>query len=611
MRPETNEVLLRQADGWRHYQNPHQILQTDRLDQALPLLWELEALVERNGWHAAGFLSYEAAPAFDPALCVHPDPSGFPLLWFGLYPPPHAIELPPPSASPLQNPLPHPLHWKASISRKAYNTGIAAIKEHIARGETYQVNYTLRLRAKFPREAWDFFLNLAQSQNAHAAYLDIGRFAICSASPELFFSLDGETISGRPMKGTVKRGRTNAEDAAQAAWLQADPKNRAENLMIVDMIRNDLGRIAETGSVHVPALFSAERYPTLWQMTSTVRARTRAPIHEILRALFPCASITGAPKVSTMKIIRALESTPRRIYTGSIGFIAPGRQASFNVAIRTLLVDRQTQSAEYGAGGGIVWDSTARSEYDEALLKAQILTRPAPAFDLYTTLRWTPSEGYFLRERHVQRLVDSARYFGFHLLQPTRPDINIRAIHTKPPEGDWENRGVSALEAYLDHLAASFTEPMRVRILLTRAGTLSHQAMPLPETPATPSTGSGQALFKASLAPAPVNSEEVFLFHKTTRREIYPAPAPGADVSLLYNQRGELTEFTIANLLAELDGELVTPPLDCGLLPGTMRAELLASGQIRERILTLDDLPRCTQLWLINAVRGRVRVQLV
>lgn len=586
MRPETNEVLLRQADGWRHYQNPHQILQTDRLDQVLPLLWELEALVESKGWHAAGFLSYEAAPAFDPALCVHPDPSGFPLLWFGLYPPPHAIELPPPSASLLPNPLPPPLRWKPSISRKAYNAGIAAIKEHIARGETYQVNYTLRLRAKFPRDPWDFFLNLAQSQNAHAAYLDTGRFVLCSASPELFFSLDGETISGRPMKGTVKRGRTNAEDAAQAAWLQADPKNRAENVMIVDMIRNDLGRIAETGSVHVPALFSAERYPTLWQMTSTVRARTRAPIHEILRALFPCASITGAPKVSTMKIIRALESTPRRIYTGSIGFIAPGRQASFNVAIRTLLVDRQTQSAEYGAGGGIVWDSTARSEYDEALLKAQILTRPAPAFDLYTTLRWTPSEGYFLRQRHVQRLADSAFYFGFHL-------------------------DVSALEAYLDHLAASFTEPMRVRILLTRAGTLSHQATPLPENPATPSTGSGQALFKASLAPAPVNSEEVFLFHKTTRREIYPVPAPGADVSLLYNQRGELTEFTIANLLAELDGELVTPPLDCGLLPGTMRAELLASGQIRERILTLDDLSRCTQLWLINAVRGRVRVQLV
>jgi para-aminobenzoate synthetase/4-amino-4-deoxychorismate lyase len=571
MRPETNEVILRQADGWRYYQNPHQILQTDRLDQILPLLWEIESLVETHGWHAAGFLSYEAAPAFDPALSVHPDGSGFPLLWFGLYPPPRPVELPAPPAAP------PPMRWKASIPRKAYNTGIAAIKDHIARGETYQVNYTLRLRAQFQHDPWHFFLHLAQSQNAHAAYLDIGRFVICSASPELFFTLDGETITCRPMKGTVRRGRTNEEDAAQAAWLHADPKNRAENVMIVDMIRNDLGRIAETGSVHVPALFSAERYPTLWQMTSTVRARTRAPIHEILRALFPCASITGAPKVRTMSIIRALETSPRRIYTGSIGFIAPGRQASFNVAIRTLLADRQTQSAEYGAGGGIVWDSTARSEYDEALLKAQILTRPAPAFDLFTTMRWTPSEGYFLRERHIRRLVDSAHYFGFNL-------------------------DVSALEAYLDHLAESFTGPMRVRIVLTRAGTLDHQAAPLPDAPATP--------LRVSLAPAPLNSEEIFLFHKTTRREIYPSPAPGCDETLLYNQRGELTEFTIGNLVAELDGELVTPPLDCGLLPGTLRAELLESGQIRERKLSLDDLPRCTQLWLINAVRGWVKVQL-
>lgn len=604
MHPETNEVILRRADGWFYYKNPRRILQTDRLDQVMPLLWELESLVEGNGWHAAGFLSYQAAPAFDPALSVRPDEGGFPLLWFGLYPPPQPVELPaPPPTAPPQ------IRWRSSIPRKAYNAGIARIKQHISDGETYQVNYTMRLRAKFPHDAWDFFLNLAQTQNAHAAYLDIGRFVICSASPELFFSLDGQTITARPMKGTVKRGRTNAEDAAQAAWLAADPKNRAENVMIVDMIRNDLGRIAETGSVHVPALFSAERYPTLWQMTSTVRARTRAPIHEILRALFPCASITGAPKVRTMGIIRALESTPRRIYTGGIGFIAPGRQAQFNVAIRTLLVDRQAQSAEYGVGGGIVWDSTASGEYDEALLKAQILTRPAPSFDLFTTLHWTPSEGYFLRERHIRRLVDSARYFGFALPALPRPVVNDQAIRTKPPEGCWENHVgenldiSAALEAYLDKLASSFTKPMRVRLVLTRHGTLDHQAAPLPQASATP--------LRVSLAPAPIHSDEVFLFHKTTRREIYPSPAPGCDESLLYNQRGELTEFSIGNLVAEFDGDLVTPPLDCGLLPGTMRAELLESGQIRERILTCDDLPRCSQLWLINAVRGWVKVKLV
>jgi len=605
MRLQMNEALVRYGQAWLYFQNPQRIIQTSQTEQVLPALREIESLVESNGWHAAGFLSYESAPAFDPALSVHPDPSGFPLLWFGLYPPPQVVELPPPAAPPPQ------VRWKATIAQRAYNAAIAQIKKQIAHGQTYQVNYTMRLRAGFAHDPWDFFLNLAQGQNAHAAYLDTGRFALCSASPELFFTLDGQTITGRPMKGTLKRGRTNAEDAARAAWLQADPKNRAENVMIVDMIRNDLGRIAETGSVHVPQLFNAERYPTLWQMTSTVRAQTRAPLSEIFTALFPCASITGAPKVSTMGIIRALETTPRRIYTGSIGFIAPGRQAHFNVAIRTLLVDRAQASAEYGLGGGIVWDSTASGEYEEALLKAQILTRPTPSFDLFTTLRWTPSEGCFLRERHIRRLADSAHYFGFalpDLPQPAptpsaRPDINVRAIPAKPPEGDWENLGVSALEAYLDHLAASFTEPMRVRIILTRHGTLSHQAMPLPETPATG--------LRASLAPAPVNSEDVFLFHKTTRREIYPPPAPGADESLLYNQRGELTEFTIGSLVAELDNQLVTPPLDCGLLPGTMRAELLESGQIREKTIRVEDLPRCNKLWLVNAVRGWVRVQLV
>ncbi|PKN93184.1 MAG: aminodeoxychorismate synthase, component I [Chloroflexi bacterium HGW-Chloroflexi-6] len=567
-----NEALVHHDQAWLYFQNPHRIIQTSQTEQVLPALREIETLVEANGWHATGFLSYESAPAFDPALSVHPDPSGFPLLWFGLYPPPQIVELPHPAAPPPQ------IRWKATIAHRAYNAAIAQIKKQIARGQTYQVNYTMRLQAGFTHDPWDFFLNLAQGQNAHAAYLDTGRFALCSASPELFFTLDGQTITGRPMKGTLKRGRTNAEDAARAAWLQADPKNRAENVMIVDMIRNDLGRIAETGSVHVPELFSAERYPTLWQMTSTVRAQTRAPLSEIFTALFPCASITGAPKVSTMGIIRALETTPRRIYTGSIGFLAPGRQAHFNVAIRTLLVDRTQASAEYGLGGGIVWDSTASGEYEEALLKARILTRPAPTFELFTTLRWTPSEGCFLRERHIRRLVDSAHYFGFNL-------------------------DVAALETYLDQLTESFSEPMRVRIILTRHGTLSHQAVPLPENPATG--------LRASLAPAPVNSDEVFLFHKTTRREMYPPPAPGADVSLLYNQRGELTEFTIANLVAKLDNDLVTPPLDCGLLPGTMRAELLESGQVREKIIRIEDLPRCTQLWLVNAVRGRVRVQLV
>ena len=234
------------------------------------------------------------------------------------------------------------LNWQAGIERKDYNAAIEKVKDYIAQGRTYQVNYTMRLNSDFNGDEWNFFLTLAQTQNKYAAYIDTGRYVICSASPELFFKLDGERIFSHPMKGTVKRGRTTEEDSVQSQWLHNSIKNRAENVMIVDMVRNDLGRIAEIGSVHVPELFKVEKYPTLFQMTSLVQAKTSAPLDEIFSALFPCASITGAPKVSTMNIIAELETTPRKIYTGSIGYISPNRKAQFNVAIRTALIDRET-----------------------------------------------------------------------------------------------------------------------------------------------------------------------------------------------------------------------------------------------------------------------------
>ncbi|MDP2777697.1 MAG: anthranilate synthase component I family protein, partial [Anaerolineales bacterium] len=303
---------------------------------------EVERLVNSNNWHAAGFVSYEAAPAFDHALRVR-NAADFPLMWFGLYSEPRVVT----SAEVFLNAsklgsLGSP-KWQLTVERESYNTAIEKIKDYIARGRTYQVNYTMRLNSEFNGKEWDFFLNLAQSQNKYAAYIDTGRYVICSASPELFFKLEGDKIYSRPMKGTVKRGRTTREDIEQAEWLYHSTKNRAENVMIVDMLRNDLGRIAEIGSVHVPELFTVEKYPTLFQMTSTVQARTKASLTEIFSALFPCASITGAPKVSTMKIISELETTPRKIYTGSIGYISPNRKAQFNVAIRTALIDKENK----------------------------------------------------------------------------------------------------------------------------------------------------------------------------------------------------------------------------------------------------------------------------
>ena len=568
-----NELILKDDGVWLHFAEPHRIIVVDQRKDVLPALREIEDLIEKRGWHAAGFLSYESAPAFDKAHLTK-SKTGFPFLWFGLYPEPSLVPLPRPNS-------PRPaLTWSPTVDRGTYNAAIDRIREHIAQGRTYQVNYTMRLKATFDAEPWNFFLHLAQSQNNHAAYIDTGNYVICSASPELFFQLDGETLTCRPMKGTTRRGRTTREDQDQARWLKDSEKNCAENVMIVDMIRNDLGRIAITGSVRVPELFTVEKYPTLWQMTSTVQSETSASVTHILSALFPCASITGAPKVSTMRIISELETTPRNIYTGSIGYMAPNRKAKFNVAIRTALIDRETQTAEYGVGGGIVWDSTSADEYDEALLKARVLTDWPPEFSLLETLLWMPEEGFFLREKHIARLLDSADYF----------DISISK---------------AAFEAFFDKLSTTFNSPQRIRILLDSRGNITseHMAFHAPD-----------ALLRVHLAGKPINSNDVFLFHKTTHRAVYESAKkdfPDHDDVLLYNEHGELTEFTIGNLVVELEGKFYTPPVTCGLLAGIFRESLLEAGRISERVIHLNELKDCTRLFLVNSVRKWHEAELV
>jgi para-aminobenzoate synthetase / 4-amino-4-deoxychorismate lyase len=562
-----NEVLLKNKNEWLYFSDPRQIITASKLEEVLPALREVERLIESNGWHAAGFLSYESAPAFDSALPLRSQQTtGFPYLWFGLYSQPLSVNLPKPQYPNVT------LDWQPTVDRQTYNSSIEQIKDYIAKGRTYQVNYTMRLQAEFRASAWDFFLHFVQNQNSHAAYVNAGRYVICSASPELFFELDGDTITCRPMKGTVKRGRTTLEDNAQSQWLKNSEKNRAENVMIVDMIRNDLGRIAKIGSVRAPQLFNTERYPTLWQLTSTVIAQTSAPLTEIFSALFPCGSITGAPKISTMKIINELEKTPRRIYSGSIGYFSPQRKAKFNVAIRTAIVDLKTQKAEYGIGGGIVWDSISTDEYEEALLKARVLTESQPKFSLLETMCWTPAESFFLRERHIDRLLDSADYFDFSV---SGKDI----------------------EESLDQTVSGFTTPQRVRILVDRNGNINTESTTYQTT---------EKMIQIGLAEKPVNSDNIFLFHKTTKRDMYEnalAGFPGCDDVLLYNERGELTEFTIGNLVVELGGELVTPPVDCGLLPGTFRAHLLETGQVVERVVSIQQLKDCTKIFRVNSLR--------
>ena len=568
--------------GWCAFRDLRAVHTAHNVADVLPTLQRIEAEVAATGWHAFGFVSYDAAPAFDPALTARRD-DVLPLVWFGLFQDCVPVALS--TVFPYPDPLP-PLDWSLDLGPEAHAAGVAAIRDAIRAGTTYQVNYTGRFSAPFDGSPHALFTRLARHQHRHGAFIDTDEWAVCSASHELFFALDGEYIVCRPMKGTAPRGATTDADAMLANRLSASTKDRAENLMIVDMVRNDLGRVAQPGTIAVPGLFALERYPTLHQMTSTVTGKTTASVTALMQALFPSASITGAPKVSTMRMIDALESTPRGLYTGAIGYLGPDRKAAFSVAIRTAVIDKRRQRAVYGAGGGITWDSSAEAEYQEALLKAEVLRAPSErAFHLFETLRLDPTDGYLVLDRHADRLVHGAVRFGF-----TRDPEALRA-------------------AFIAHATALAADPAvlacgtaRIRIQLNADGSLESRHAPLPATPSP---------FRACLAPAPVDPNHPFLRFKTSVRDMYADPgALGVDDVLHWNTRGELTEFGIGNLVLDIDGELLTPPVDVGLLPGTYRGELLAAGAVSERVLHRSDLERARRVYLINAVRCWVPVDL-
>ncbi len=562
---------------WLSWRGLREVVSVSDLADVLPALHYLESAVNQLGLTAVGFVSYEAAPAFDAVLRCHPT-GDIPLLWFGLFEEATPYELPPAMDSGYRL-----APWRASVSKAGFARAVATIKGHIGRGESYQVNYTYRLRSTFAGDGLTLLSDLHGSQRGRfGAYLDTGEHIVCSISPECFFTLNGTMLTSMPMKGTVKRGPTLDADREQAEWLRNSEKNQAENVMIVDMIRNDMGRIAQSGSVRVPSLFDLTRYPTLWQMTSTVVAETDASLTDIFSAMFPCASVTGAPKVATMRIIHALESAPRGIYTGAIGYIAPDRQAQFSVAIRTVQINKATGRAAYGVGSGIVWDSEADSEYAECQTKSRVLTMRLPPITLIETMRWQPGSGYYLLERHCARLRQSAEYF----------DIPLDEI-------EFQRR--------LVEFASTLQGLSRVRLLLDEMGTINLEATALP-------AGDPEQPVRLMIAREPVESSSRFLFHKTTRRETYDralAECPGADDVLLWNERGEVTESTIASVVIELDGRLVTPPVSSGLLPGTMRAELLELGVISERAVLVEELSRASAIWLINSVRKWRRAWLV
>jgi para-aminobenzoate synthetase / 4-amino-4-deoxychorismate lyase len=578
------------APGTQHsfrFVDPVEELVATTLDDVSAVIAGAEARARDGRW-VAGFVAYEAAPALDPALAVRPAERGsafasLPLAWFGVFGAREELEPPSPAADGEGDEGDEGRGgWSASVARAGYVGAVERIRELVASGRTYQVNHTLRMRTRLPGDLDAVYADLVLAQRGgFGADLSAAGFRVLSASPELFFRWEDGRLFTRPMKGTARRGRWPAEDEAAAERLRSSAKDRAENAMIVDLLRNDLGRIAVPGSVAADPLFEVERFETVWQLTSTISARVpeRTSLLDVFGALFPSGSVTGAPKVASMRAIAELEDSPRGVYTGAIGFLAPPGsgepRAVFNVAIRTVVVDERTREAEYGVGAGITFGSDGDAEFDEVEAKSRVLVERRPAFALFETLAWLPGEGYRHLEEHVARLAGSARYFGFAF-------------------------DVTATRTLLEKAAADAPGAVRVRLTLARTGATTFEAAPVSLEPGGP-------VRVALVEDRPVDPGDVWLFHKTTRRGAYERRRelrPDADDVLLVNARGRVTESTIANLAVRLDGVWWTPPIGDGLLPGTYRDVLLREGTLRERSVTVAEVRAARELALVSSGRG-------
>jgi para-aminobenzoate synthetase/4-amino-4-deoxychorismate lyase len=559
-------VLLDFVGGARLYRRPREVVETRDPGEVRLCLDRL------RGSHAAGFLAYEAGHALEPKLaplCRRPGAAEPPLLWFGLFEGYEEVDvasrLPDPAAAWAARPRP-------LVERGAYEDAVAAATELILAGDIYQANLT------FPAEAatagHPLALYAALRSRARAGWGGVvftGAHWLLSASPELFFTLAGGRLTARPMKGT-------APLSADPAALRDDPKQRAENLMIVDLLRNDLARVSRPGSVEVPELFAVETYPTLRQMTSTVTSELEARLGavDVLAAIFPCGSVTGAPKIRAMEAIAALEASPRGPYTGAIGRLAPGGEAAFNVAIRTLVLKHGETRAVIGLGSGIVADSAADDEWRECLAKGAFV-ETARRFDLIETMRFDPEEGIAELDRHLARMKRSAEALSF-----------VFDRHHARNE----------LQAATFRLGARRT----LRLLLSRSGALAIESRPPRETPAGP--------VDVAVGLRPVDAEDFRLAHKTSDRAFYDEAraATGRFEILFEDEEGFLTEGSFTSLFVERGGRLLTPPLSRGLLPGVLREALLERGRALESDLRRDDLQ--SGFWIGNAARGLIAARL-
>ncbi len=582
MRPLPPFVILddasTEAGRLRRFSAPMAVIVAHEAAEVPGALAALEA-ARRAGHHLAGYFAYELGLLLEPRLAaLLPAQRAVPLLWFGVFGPPEEM-----TADALAGavtgrayagPLAH--EWDDA----AYAARFARARDWVAAGDIYQVNLSFRSRFAFRGDALALYLSLRrQARAAHCAYLDDGTRQVLSLSPELFFSLSADgMLTAKPMKGTAPRGTNDEADAAVRARLAASEKDRAENLMIVDLLRNDLGRVAEIGSVSAKDLFAIETYPTLHQMVSTVTAKLKpgSDIATVLKALFPCGSITGAPKIRAMEIIAALEQSPRGVYCGAIGHISPDGTARFNVAIRTLTIAEGR--GELGIGGAVVYDSTAQGEYAECLLKARYYEEARRPLELIETLRFQPDEGFVRLDLHLARMARSAAVFSM-------PFSRAHAL------------------AALERAAANAMEPLRVRLTLNEQGGLAATAAPL---------GPDAQQWRYAVSPKRVLSSDVLQQHKTGWRDLYEseharlAREAGCDEVLFLNEKGELAEGARSTLFVEIAGVLYTPPLGSGILDGCLRRALIDSGKCLERRLTPEDLARADRVFFGNSLRGLI-----
>ena len=566
-------VIDFRALGERYtFTQPIKELKTRDLAEVADLLAQVESYQEQ-GYYVVGYVSYEAAPAFEEKLAVHKAPLlAEYLLYFTVH---DRVET---SPIPLiYDEVDLPSNWQEETSAADYEKAIAQIHHHLRQGDTYQVNYTVQLKQDLSANPFAIYNRMVVEQEAgYNAYVEHDEMAVISMSPELFFEQNDRELTTRPMKGTTQRGVTDQEDLEQASWLEQDPKNRSENMMIVDLLRNDMNRISEVGSEHVECLCQVEQYSTVWQMTSTIKSQLRPDVDlvEIFRSLFPCGSITGAPKIATMEIIKDLEPQPRGVYCGTIALLLPNGRRIFNVAIRTIQLHKG--QAIYGVGGGITWDSTWESEYHEVHQKAAVLYRKQARFKLITTGKINQKQLLF-ENQHLGRLTKASRYFSY----PFNPEDLRQKIEEE----------CQACDSHQDY---------RLRIILSKSGEieLSRQLL----APLSPS------FCKAKLCLQEADLNQAFTYFKTTHR---PHLNLDKQEIIYHNAAGELLETSIGNLVLKINGKLYTPPIRLGILPGIYRQHLLETGQVEEKVLTVPDLEQAETIYGCNAVRGLYELEVI